>query len=234
MASSTSTNGTTSLVHFLDLDEYGLNEVPSEFRDEAKQDVADYLLNEVLRQLDKGTSPVKGEGRFRILNSKYSKTFKGGVKNANLELEGDLKDSLIVKPATGSFIKFGHEGTEVPKADGHNQISSKSKRWAASMADPKEGTLAFPRRRYIPDSNQKFTETITNEIETIIKEFVPEQGEDGEERTGNDLLNAILNSDKAKISNTKEDINQTSITIDDLFSDDFIEDLLQDALLRGQ
>ena len=78
MASRTEVNPNNKLLHFLDLNEYGLSEITStDNQTLAKREVADYLLNEVLRQLDKGTSPVKGEGRFRRLDTDYAKKRKG-------------------------------------------------------------------------------------------------------------------------------------------------------------
>jgi hypothetical protein len=220
MASNTVTSE-TKLMHYLDLTEYGFNDVPDERKQDAKEEVSSYLVNETLRFLSKGTSPVKGEGRFRILNSKYAKTQKGGVKTANLELEGDLKDSLISKPAEGAFIKFGHKGTQVPKADGHNQLSSKAQTWAVASG--------MPKRRYIPSDGQKFVSEITEEIEAIINDFKPTIST---EEVDIDI-NLFLGKDKGTISETTENESQSNVGIDDLFSDDLIEDLLLNAIRRG-
>ena len=211
----------TKLMHYLDLTEYGFNDVPDERKQDAKEEVAGYLVNETLRFLSKGTSPVKGEGRFRILNAKYAKTQKGGVKTANLELEGDLKDSLISKPADGAFIKFGHKGTQVPKADGHNQLSSKAQTWAVASG--------MPKRRYIPNDGQKFVSEITEEIKAIINDFKPTIST---EEVDIDI-NLFLGKDKGTISETTENESQSNVGLDDLFSDDLIEDLLLNALRRG-
>lgn len=224
MASRTDINPSNKLLHFLDLNEYGLEQVPPENRPAAKREVADYLVNEVLRKLNAGTSPVKGEGRFRILDPKYAKKEKAGVRTANLQLEGDLLDSLKSAPANDSFIKFGHEGGEVPKADGHNQLSGKAQSWASKSRHPK--------RRYIPDSGQKFTDDITEEIELIIKQF--------KVTTGNSIFIDAL-EDIALInlsSKTKETASPTQreagdfVAIDNFFDDDVIGLLLEDALNR--
>jgi hypothetical protein len=233
MPSSTFTDSRTRLVHFLDLDEYGLNDVPEEFRGEAKREVADYLKNEVLRFLDRGTSPVAGEGRFKILDTKYAKREKGGVKTSNLELEGDLKDSLIVEPSTGSFIKFGHEGSQTEKADGHNQISSRAQRWAASF----DGA-PFPKRRYIPDSGQRFTDSITSEVKKIINDFKrlgPEPERPGladDEAEDFDFQITTGTRTSSTESPRQREAGLSFVDIDNLFSDDVIEDLLADALRR--
>lgn len=223
MPSSTITDSRTRLVHFLDLDEYGLREVPDSDKGLAKREVANYLKNEVLRFLDRGTSPVQGEGRFRILNSKYAKSQKGGVRTSNLELEGDLKDSLIVEPGQGSFIKFGHEGSQVEKADGHNQISSRAQRWALSF----EGG-PFPKRRYIPDTNQKFTDSITSEVRKIISDFVPTESESF---SADVFITAGTRTDSTESPRQREE-GTSFVEIDNLFSDDIIESLLAEALRR--
>ena len=232
MASRTETDAAKKLLHFLDLNEYGLNQVVAEERGDAKREVADYLRNEVIRLVNNGVSPVKGEGRFRILDPKYAKNFKGGLRTANLELEGDLKESFKVEPSDGAFIKFGHEGTQVPKADGHNQISSKAQTWANNMRDPKEGTLAFPKRRYIPDSNQKFIGAIEKEIRAIIKDFKSvSEGTATLDLDDIDLLSTVgtTTSSTAAPSELPKD---SFVTIDNLFSDDVIDALLQDAIRR--
>lgn len=225
MASRTDINPSNKLLHFLDLNEYGLAEVPVENRAAVKREVADYLVNEVLRKLDAGTSPVKGEGRFRILDPKYAKKEKGGVRTANLELEGDLKDSLKAIPAEGSFIKYGHEGSQVPKADGHNQLSSKAQTWAAKSG--------LSKRRYIPSDSQKFIPEITEEIEKIINEFKLVSGSsifiDALENVN--LINALDTQTKTTASPKQREAGDF-ITTDNFFSDDIIDLLLEDAFSR--
>lgn len=227
MPSSTITDGNTRLVHFLDLNEYGLEDVPADKRGDVKAEVADYLKNEVLRFLARGTSPVKGEGRFRILKPNYARKFKGGVRTANLELEGDLKDSIIAEPSDGAFIKFGHEGAQVPKADGHNQISSKAQRWAVASRHPK--------RRYIPNSSQKFVDEITEEVINIVNEFKVIDTNDRSIYLDNasKLKGAKSLGTETILTNAPiDELNVNFIGIDDLFGDQAIEVLLLDALNR--
>jgi len=214
MPSRTEANGTSKILHFLDLDEYGLGELSEQQKTLAKQEVADYLKNEVLRKLDAGTSPVQGEGRFRVLTSDYAIREKGGRRLSNLELEGDLKDDLVSVPAEDSFIKFGHEGEQVPKADGHNQLSGKAQSWARIKG--------FPRRRYIPDDNQGFSRDIESGIRSIIEDFI----EVAPERR--DIELRLPETDEAPTRPA------TTVNIDtrDLFSDDVIEDLLAEAFER--
>ena len=211
MASETIANGTDTILHKLDLNDYGLSNVPDNQRDKAKQDIADYLKNEVIRSVTKGTSPVEGEGRFKILDPDYARHNKGGVMTANLQLEGDLLDSFFTRPSQGPFIEVGHTGSQVPKADGHNQLSSKAKTWAQEMG--------FPKRRYIPDDNQKYSKKITSEIESIISEYVPIEGTEFRDIEADSVI---------------ETTEQVTITASNLFDDDAITALFEDAQRRSR
>jgi len=217
MASRTEANGNTRLVHFLDLDEYGLEDIAEDQKGAAKREVADFLKNQVLREVSAGSSPVKGEGRFRILDPEYARREKGGRRISDLELEGDLKDSLVSTPSTGSFIKYGHEGAQVPKSDGHNQISEKAKAWARKSKHPK--------RRYIPDDGQKFDDSILGGIRNILEGYV----------VNTPARDSVVEDDDDFFSGTT-DIRPTSTaradSTSDLFSDDVISDLLDDAFRR--
>lgn len=222
MASFTETDGSKKLLHYLDLNDYGLNEVPDTEKGRAKREVASYLKNEVLRYLSRGISPVKGEGRFRILNPEYARLQKGGVRTANLELEGDLKDSFKVEPIEGSFLIYGHEGEQVPKADGHNQISEKAIAWA------KESEM--PRRRYIPAEDQKFTDQIGDEITSILNDFKKITESSFTVEDFQDLN--TLTTAGANISSVRESPESILVDTSNFFSDDIIEALLEDALRR--
>lgn len=211
MPSETIANGTDQIIHRLDLNEYGLLDVPQEQQKEAKKEVADFLVNEILRDINRSTSPVKGEGKFARLEPEYAVRDKAGNRLSNLELEGDLLDSFRVEDAEGSYLNIGHLGDQVPKADGHNQLSSKAKSWAKA--------IKYPRRRYIPDDGQKFVPKITGEITEIIENYIPQFSEQSEEFAG-------------VIESTTETPEGVEVTNTDFFSDDLIDDLLEDALRR--
>lgn len=212
--SETIADGSNRIEHILDLNEYGLDELPKEIRAQAKAEVADYLKNEILRSVSSGRSPVQGEGRFQRLSDDYAENQKGGVRLSNLELEGDLLNDFDVKPTRGSNLRIGHTGNEVPKADGHNQLSTKAKTWAADKN--------FPRRRYIPDDNQKFTRRIERGIRDIIGEF----------RVNAPAEEVTFREERVQGEVLQDEINTNRVTVQDLFSDDIIDALLQDALRR--
>lgn len=217
MPSETIANGTNKIIHRLDLNDYGLAEVPGSVRDVVKQEVASYLENEILRSINSSTSPVEGEGRFSALKPEYAVRVKGGRRLSDLENEGDLLNDFKVKSSRGSFLTVGHEGDsdEVAKADGHNQLSGKAKAWASK--------IKYPKRRYIPDDNQTFTDDIENGIRNIIDEFKVES-----------TIDRPLELDNIKSAPRQVDIiePETTVEIDSLFDDDIIEELLGDAINR--
>jgi len=213
MASETIANGTTEILHRLDLTEYGLEDVPQESKAVAKKDVADYLANQILREVNSGRSPVQGEGRFKRLEPEYSLREKGGSRLSDLENEGDLLNDFKVSLDDGPFLEVGHKGSQTPKADGHNQLSSKAKTWARKTG--------FPRRRYIPDDGQTFTKPIVSEIREIIGEY--------KVLASNQEALDLSFGGGAAITTA----DQTSTTTTDLFGDDVIDALLEDALARG-
>jgi len=213
MASRTEANGDTRIVHYLDLKELGLEDVLENTKLLAAREASDFIKNQILREVSNGESPIAGEGRFKRLDVDYAKKEKGGRRISDLELEGDLKDSLISEPSRDGFIKLGHEGGEVPKADGHNQLSAKAKAWATQKD--------FPRRRYIPDDNQKFNNTILSGVKGII---------DGHKRAP---VRERQDSDASTFAS--DDSVTTPVTVSntsDIFSDDVIDDLLNDAFSR--
>ena len=209
MASETIANGTTEIIHKLDLNIYGLRGVPESDKQTAKKDVASFLKNQILRDVSNSTSPVAGEGRFKRLETEYAIREKGGNRLSDLELDGDLLDDFDVRNVEGSFLNVGHTGDQVPKSDGHNQLSGRARTWASK--------IGFPKRRYIPDDNQKFTNDIVNEIRSIINDFIPEPGTQVVE---------------PEISSVVTEPEETSVTTDTLFSDDVIDSLLEEAISR--
>ena len=88
--------------------------------------MGEFVVNEILRSVSEGKSPVSGRRQFKILDEKYAKDEKGGDRNPNLELGGDMLDALTFKPMPGDSLEVGiFDSNEVPKADGHNNFSGK-------------------------------------------------------------------------------------------------------------
>ena len=139
-----------------------LSSVPKEDREAAKQEVADYILEQALEDVAKSRSPVTGRP-FKRLSKEYKEQKKkiSGSSTANLELFGDMLDSLKSKPYRDG-IDFGiWDQQQSLKADNHNKFSAKSKR------------TKLPARKFIPNkaNEEKFRPEIRREIQNIIKEF---------------------------------------------------------------
>lgn len=117
-------------------------------------EIGSFLIENTLLSISQKKSPVKGEGQFKALSSDYKKKKMSEVGNSipNLELSGSMLDSLDYK-VVGDSIKIGVFGKEAPKADGHNNFS---------------GDSTLPKRRFIPDKGQDYTEQIAKEVDRII------------------------------------------------------------------
>lgn len=105
-------------------------------------------------------SPITGKS-FQALSKDYKK-FKrdfGSTPTANLELTGDMLDSLTYR-ITKDGIELGVYGDDAPKADGHNNLSGKSQ---------------LPERQFLPKEGETFKGSIQKEIESIIAVAVAEQ-----------------------------------------------------------
>lgn len=183
----------TKIAKTINLD---LSDVPQELRSEVKKEVGEYVVDEILKSVSSGKSPVSGGGAFKALNENYADNEKGGNRTPNLELDGDMLDSLTFKNTTGGVEVGIFKSSEVPKADGHNNFSGKSK---------------LPTRRFIPDESQLFEKSIERGIKDIVSEYKSET--------------PTSTTFEPIFSETKE---TTSITIGDLFSDDFLGQFLRD------
>ncbi len=116
------------------------------------------------------TSPITGEA-FPALNEDYEeyKRSKGLPGEPNLEFTGDMLDSLSYE-TTREGIKIGVFGKSAGKADGHNNLSGKSK---------------LPQRQFLPDKGQTFVTTIEEEVDRIIADYVADEKEPDEEELSN-------------------------------------------------
>jgi len=132
-----------------------LSKVPPHKKAKAKRDVSEYIEEEMLVNLSAGKSIVKGE-KFKKLNKEYAKEFKNGNRTPNLLLDGDMLDSLTVRPqkTDSVLIKIGSDQND--KADGHCNFSGKSN---------------LPRRRFIPKGKQKFDSDVEKEIKRIVSSY---------------------------------------------------------------
>jgi hypothetical protein len=172
--------------------ELDLSDVPRSQRSKVKQQVGEFVVGAILEQVSQGRSPVKGKGKFKRLSAQYAEEEKGGDRNPNLDLEGDMLNSLEFKN-TRNGVEVGiFKSSEVPKADGHNNFSGMSK---------------LPERRFIPDQDETFKSDIDRGIKRII-----------EENKVVDRNNNVSNNLSAAREFARDFVR--SLTVDDLFDND--------------
>jgi len=105
------------------------------------------------------------------------------------------------------------------------KISNKAQDWAKESKHPK--------RRYIPDTGQKYSDDITKEIRKIINQFKRVENNTANVDTLDDLDLFTLGSGRVDSTNVETEAPTSSfITTDNFFSDDVIDLLLSDAQRR--
>lgn len=124
--------------------------------DNVKEEIGEYLVEQILASTAESKSPVAGYGRFPALSKLYKekKEESGRSGVPNLDYDGDMLSSLDYE-LTEDGIKIGVFGDQAPKADGHNNFS---------------GDSQLPMRRFLPDVGEEFRKDITAEIEAILNE----------------------------------------------------------------
>lgn len=190
-----------------------LTDIPESKITKAKKEVGNYLVNQILRHVGNGQSPVEGES-FKKLQKEYAKREKGGSRLPNLELDGDMLSALKAKGTSTKepFLEVGiFKRSEAPKADGHNQLSQEAKSWALRTDRTQY------KRRYIPDSDQKFKSKIRNGINEILDGYREAPVEESQ-----DIETLELGVPTTRVSTPETQ----ATTVDDLFSDEFLENLL--------
>jgi hypothetical protein len=190
----------------IDLKDFGIQKVPKNQRSSVATQVGELLVDEILRKVSTGTSPVEGRCRFKILNKEYAEDEKFGNRTPNLDLEGDMLNALDYRVTGNTKLEVGiFKSSEVPKADGHNNFSGQSK---------------LPERRFIPDDSEAFKKDIQGRIKQLVEaNQVPDEPTTPREsdRPLNDVLNRII-----------EPSIETEITVESLFGN------VLDRLFDGQ
>ncbi len=149
----------TRTVSSLDL---GLDaNIPDAIASKIKQDVGQYIVEQVLLTLSEAKSPVKGES-WPKLSEKYKKikVDAGGSPIANMELYGDMLDSLSFEE-TDAGVDVGFLGEQAWKADGHLKFSGAENN--------------TPQRRFLPGDGEEFRSNIQDGIDKIIADGMSEQ-----------------------------------------------------------
>jgi len=184
-----------------------LSNIPKSSHVAVKNAVGDFIVNQVLRDIERGFSPVENEGQFKQLTKDYADKEKGGRRTSNLQLEGDLKEAMQYRRSADGIVYGNFIASEKNKSDGHNQHSSKAKAWAKKNN--------FPKRTYIPTEKQNFRSGIEREIDNIVASF--------EQVAFLSLFEEVSAEDIIISSNETETGNRVTTEITDVFSDDAIE-----------
>ena len=138
--------------------------VPKKQQRAALRDAADYIHEQILSNCGEGKTSVEGGKWKRRLSPEYKKrkAEESTATFANLELEGDLLDSLTVKPADGK-IEIQVSDDQRDKAEG-NLLGSYGRAPDASKA-----------REFMPHARgQKLTKEIMEGVADILREYAEE------------------------------------------------------------
>lgn len=134
--------------------------VPKNSREEALQDVADYVKEQVLSRTGEGRSSVKGGRWKRKLTPEYLKRKKqeSGANFANLELGGDLLDAFETG-VQGRKVFLAVEGDQAPVAEG-NLLGSYGRE-----PDPSKA------RQFMPIGEQELAPEIMAGVKRILERY---------------------------------------------------------------
>lgn len=183
-----------------------LPSLPQTVAAKIKQDVGEYIVEQVLMDLSKATTPVSGE-TFKPLSKEYAKEKKalGLSPKPDMTLEGDMLDALTFEPSDKG-IRVGFFGSEAWKADGHLHFS------------PESENARAPKRRFLPGEGQKLKPEIQKEIERIIQDAIlannePTAKELDQVETKKDLYGILID---ALGDYTRKEIRQAVLRNDSL------------------
>lgn len=143
----------------------GLSGLPSSVKEELKSQIAHTIIEEIYDSVESGVSPVSGKA-FKRLKKEYAKAEKGGNRNPDLFLDGDMLASLTFETyRDGVEIGIFDEG-EAQKADNHNKFSAKSL------------NTSVPKRQFIPKGDQVWTKKVMNKVDKTVRDFIKENFDD--------------------------------------------------------
>lgn len=134
-----------------------LKKIKKSERANVLEDVGEALIEGILDYVGSGKSPVVGGQYKKKLSPAYAK--QKGSDLSNMELSGEMLDSLEVK-ISGDSIEVGFfDPDEAAKAAGHH-----------SGATPWDGykQSKLPVREFIPREKQNFKKEIMNAVMEII------------------------------------------------------------------
>lgn len=127
----------------------------------ALKEAAEIVKTRVLEYVADQSSPVSGGKWKRTLSPEYKerKQAEGGSSVADMELSGNMLDALQVVITSRGKLSLQIEGSQAPKADGHNNHSGKSE---------------LPPREFIPKKGATFKRDIWRDVREALEEYVGE------------------------------------------------------------
>lgn len=136
-------------------------QVPASKREEVKAEVSEFIIDSILEAVASQRTPVAGGKYKKGLSPAYrefKKTQSSSV-TANMELTGDMLDSLTWEDLGGNSLEVGFfDPTEAAKAHGHTT-----------------GARNLPKRQIIPSAKENFKRRIDDGIKGIVAEFAEEK-----------------------------------------------------------
>jgi len=129
-----------------------IDKVPEDKREDALNEIAEYLLDSILDYVGSSKSPVSGGSFKKSLSPEYAKF--SGKKSANLDLNGDMLNSLTFMISDESIMLGIFDEDEIPKAYNHN------------VGD------TLPQRQFLPDEDQKFKSEILRGVGRILEDYL--------------------------------------------------------------
>lgn len=135
-------------------------------RDRARQEIADFIKEQILIKVGGGASPVKNGKWTRQLTASYlrEKLEETGISFSNLELSGEMLDALESRLEGDRKVAVGISGDQAGKADGNNRGTY-----------GRSGGTRSRRREFIPRSGQTFDDVIMAGIERIITNHMTDE-----------------------------------------------------------
>ena len=128
-----------------------LSDLTPQQKSEAKALAGEIIVDEMQDYLDRGLSPVKGKGKFKRLSKKYADEFKGGNRDPDLFLEGDMRSQITFEDhAQGVKVGIFSDAPTLDKlkASGHNLGNSANK----------------TQRQFVPFPKGDFKKTIMDKV----------------------------------------------------------------------
>lgn len=136
-------------------------------RDAMLEEIADFVKESILKDVGGQRSPVTGR-QFKLLNKDYAKVKRedfGAPGIPNLELTGDMLDSLEVQVVRGNKLRvWVDDASQQDKVAGHHHFLPGSN---------------LPKRPFIPEEDGKYRPEIRAGVAKIVKRYVGD-AEDGE------------------------------------------------------